>query len=225
MPRSVLGLFAKVPAPGAVKTRLGGSPAHGAAVARAFLLEVLDRTHAIDAERVVVFAPADARAEMAQLVGPDIALEPQSEGDLGRRLERFIGDRLDAGADRVVVIGTDSPTLPPEFIARALDELGHADLVLGPATDGGYYLVGCRCRLPIFEGVAWSRDTVLAETIDRLSDPRWRRSLLPPWYDVDTPEGWAVLRGHVRAMRRAGIDPGVRRTEAMLDERSGADAG
>lgn len=217
MPRSVLGIFAKYPTPGAVKTRLGGSPEHGAAVARAFLLDVLDRTIVIDAERVVVFAPAEAREEMAHLVGPEIGLVPQTTGDLGERLERFIADRLDGGADRVVVIGTDSPTLPPEFIARALDDLAHADLVLGPATDGGYYLVGCRRRLPIFAGIAWSRETVLAETIARLNDPRWRLSLLPPWYDVDTPEDWAMMRGHMRAMRRAGIDPGVRRTEGISE--------
>ena len=215
---SVLGIFAKLPAPGAVKTRLGGSPQRGAEVARAFLLDVLERTESIDAERVVVFSPADAREEMARLVGPGIALVPQSSGDLGERLGRFIGDRLDAGAGRVVVIGTDSPTLPTALIARAFEELGHADLVLGPATDGGYYLVGCRRRLPIFDGIAWSRDTVLAETVARLTDPGWSLALLPPWYDVDTPEGWAMLRGHVRAMRRAGVDPGVRRTEAILDE-------
>ena len=216
MARPVLGIFAKVPALGMVKTRLGGPPGHGAAVARAFLLDALDRTQVIDAERVVVFAPPDGREEMARIVGPEIALVPQTTGDLGQRLGRFIGDRLDAGAGRVVVIGTDSPTLPTEFIARALEDLADADLVLGPATDGGYYLVGCRCRLPIFDGITWSRETVLAETIDRLSDPRWRLVLLPPWYDVDTPGDWAMLRGHVSGMRRAGIDPGVRRTEEML---------
>ena len=216
MPRSILGIFAKVPAPGAVKTRLGGSPEHGAAVALAFLLDVLDRTRIVEAERVVVFAPAEAREQMAELVGAGVALEPQADGDLGRRLGRFIGDHLDGGAERVVVIGTDSPTLPPDFLARAFADLAHADLVLGPATDGGYYLVGCRRRLPIFEGITWSSDAVLAETVARLGDPRWSLSLLPPWYDVDTQEGWAMLSGHVRAMRRAGVDPGVGRTEAML---------
>ena len=218
MPRPVLGIFAKFPAPGAVKTRLGGPPERGAAVARAFLLDVLERTGSVDAERVVVFAPPDAREGMARLVGPAVALAPQSPGDLGERLGRFIGDRLDAGAGRVVVIGTDSPTLPAALIARAFDDLTHADLVLGPATDGGYYLVGCRRRLPVFDGIAWSRETVLAETVARLADPRWNLSLLPPWYDVDTPEDWAVLRGHVRALRRAGVDPGVPRTEAMINE-------
>ena len=218
MPHSVLGIFAKVPVPGAVKTRLGASPDRAAEIARAFLLDVLDRTHAVAARRVVVFAPAESREEMARLVGAGVELEAQADGDLGRRLERFIGDRLDAGADRVVVIGTDSPTLPPEFVTRALEDLARADLVLGPATDGGYYLVGCRRRLPIFDGISWSRDTVLGETIDRLDDPRWCLSLLPPWYDVDTPEGWAMMRGHVRAMRRAGVDPGVRRTEELMGE-------
>ncbi len=68
---------------------------------------------------------------------------------------------------------------------------------------------------PLFEGVSWSNSRTLAESIARLSDPAWRLALLPPWYDVDTPEDWQVLCGHLAALRRAGIDPGVPRTEAL----------
>ena len=67
-------------------------------------------------------------------------------------------------------------------------------MVLGPALDGGYYLIGCGRRLPpVFEGVRWSTNHVLADTVARLADPSWRLALLPPWYDVDTPEDWELF--------------------------------
>ena len=107
-----------------------------------------------------------------------------------------------------------------EYVERAFAELEHVDAVLGPATDGGYYLVGCGpARPPLFEGVAWGGASVLADTIKGLSDPQWRLSLLPPWYDVDAPADWAMLRGHLAALRRAGVDPDTPHTEALLGER------
>jgi glycosyltransferase A (GT-A) superfamily protein (DUF2064 family) len=116
----------------------------------------------------------------------------------------------------VAAIGTDSPTLPRQHVEDAFKALDRADVVLGPAADGGYYLIGCRRLPPIFTGIAWSSATALADTIARLDDPSWQLALLPPWYDVDTPDGWAMLHGHVAALRRAGIDPEVPDTEALL---------
>jgi glycosyltransferase A (GT-A) superfamily protein (DUF2064 family) len=136
------------------------------------------------------------------------------------RLESFIAAAL-ATASKVVVIGTDSPTLPVEYIERAFADLDRADVVLGPAVDGGYYLVGCRRLPPIFAGIDWSSNRVLAQTIDRLVTPSWSLALLPPWYDVDTPKDWSMLRGHVKAMRRARIDPGIPHTESLLREKAG----
>src|SRR5262249_947051 len=125
------------------------------------------------------------------------------------------------GAQAVVLLGTDSPTLPLDIIERAFLELDHAEIVLGPATDGGYYLVGCRERLPpIFDGISWSSDSVLAETIARLADSSWRLALLPPWYDVDTQSDWRMLAGHVAALRRAGIDPGLPNIVKLLSTAS-----
>jgi uncharacterized protein len=215
----VLGLFAKRPAPGAVKTRLGRSPEWAARVARAFLLDTVARLSAVAARRVIAFAPAEAADEFAALAAGRFALTPQADGDLGRRMCGFITAQLEAGAESVVLVGADSPTLPVEYVERAFAELRTADVVLGPAADGGYYLLGCGRRLPpIFDGVAWGASGVLAETIARLSDPAWRLALLPPWYDVDTPDNWELLRGHVAALRRAGTDPGVPHTEALLRE-------
>jgi glycosyltransferase A (GT-A) superfamily protein (DUF2064 family) len=116
----------------------------------------------------------------------------------------------------VVVVGADSPTLPTAFIEQAFDQLADKDVALGPATDGGYYLIGCARRVPpIFSGMTWSGRTVLEETVARLGDPSIRLALLPPWYDVDTLDDWRALRGHLAALRRAGIDPGVPRTESL----------
>jgi len=141
---------------------------------------------------------------------------PQGDGDLGQRLQRFVDGRLDSGSRHVVVIGTDSPTLPTAFVDQAFDELDRADVVLGPATDGGYYLIGLRrSSAVIFQGIDWGAAAVLAQTIARL--PReCRLSLLPPWYDIDSETDWEMLRGHVAAIRRAGGDPLIPDTERLL---------
>jgi len=213
---AVLGVFAKWPEPGRVKTRLGLAADVAARAAEAFLRDTLDRGSAVAARRVVVFAPADAGERFAGLVPPGWACEPQADGDLGDRLTAFFARHLPTG-EAVVAIGADSPTLPVEYIREAVGLLGDADVVLGPACDGGYYLVGLRGELPpLFTGIDWSTAGVLAQTIAALAEPRWRVRLLSPWYDVDTPADWGLLRGHVAAMRRAGVEPGVPHTEAVL---------
>jgi len=217
-PSRVVGLFAKRPVPGQVKTRLAAdtSPEWAAAVASAFLLDTLDRLAAIDARRVLAYAPDGAGDFFAEPAAGRFVLVAQGAGDLGRRMANFFGNQFRSGMEAVVLLGTDSPSLPLACVEQAFRELERADLVLGPATDGGYYLVGCARRLPpIFEGVVWSSPHVLAQTVDRLSKPDWRLALLPPWYDVDTLADWWVLRGHLGAMRRAGVDPGLRHTLAV----------
>lgn len=224
MREPVLGLFAKLPRPGAVKTRLAAavSSEWAARVAEAFLRDSLARLAALPVYRMVVFAPAEAEAEFADLVRGKYELAPQTSGDLGQRMETFIAGQLAAGAYAVVLVGADSPTLPVEYVRQAFTALSRADVVLGPAQDGGYYLVGCGRQIPpIFHGIAWSSSGVLAQTIDRLQDSTWRLAVLPPWYDVDTVQDWSLLRGHVAALRRAGIDPQVPHTEALLMMKEG----
>jgi rSAM/selenodomain-associated transferase 1 len=188
-------------------------------VARAFLLDALGRLSAVAARRALAFAPAEAAEDFAALAGGHFQLIPQGGGDLGRRMAGFVRDRLAEGAPAVVLVGADSPTLPVAFVEEAFGLLEAADVVLGPACDGGYYLLGCRGRLPpVFDGIAWGTAGVLAETVARLSDPHWRLALLTPWYDVDTPADWSLLCGHLAALRRAGLDPGVPHTEALVRE-------
>jgi rSAM/selenodomain-associated transferase 1 len=219
----VVGIFAKAPEPGQVKTRLAVavSPAWAAAVAEAFLLDVTERLATVAARRVLCFSPTQARGYFESIAGPRFILSPQADGDLGRRMAAFFTDQFHAGAESVVLVGSDSPTMPIAFIEQAFVELERRDLVLGPATDGGYYLIGCRGDLrSIFEGIPWGTSGVLAATLQIIARAHYRVALLPPWYDVDTLDDWRMLRGHVAAMRHAGVDPGVPHTEKLLQESS-----
>ena len=219
-PLSVLGLFAKCPEPLQVKTRLARetTPAWAARVAECFLRDAVSRLAGVEARRVLAFAPPAAAGYFAEVVQGRFQLVPQGDGDLGRRMAAFFAAQFQAGAQRVVLVGTDSPTVPLAHIETAFQELKRVDLVLGPATDGGYYLIGCARLLgPLFEGIAWSSSRVLAQTVARLSDPACRLALLPPWYDVDTRDDWHVLQGHLRALRRAGLDPGVPLSEDLAN--------
>jgi rSAM/selenodomain-associated transferase 1 len=214
-----LGVFAKQPLPGRVKTRLAAarSPAWAAEVSEAFLLDLLDQLQTLTVRRVLAYDPPEALAYFQQAAGQRFDLVPQGEGDLGDRLARFVTREFDAGARAVVVVGTDSPTLPITLVAQAYAELARADVVLGPAADGGYYLIGCSRPLPfLFAGIDWGTPRVLEQTVGRLAPYALRLALLTPWYDVDTLDAWHALRGHIAALRAAGLDPRVPRTEALL---------
>ena len=156
----VLGLFAKQPIPGQVKPRLAAatSAEWAAGVATAFLLDMLDKLAIVAVRRVLAFAPEDAGPDFNRVAQDRFTLVVQTPGDLGQRMAAFFTQQFRDGAATAVLLGTDSPTVPLEFIERAFQELEHADVVLGPAADGGYYLIGCSRRLPlIFDGIVWSR--------------------------------------------------------------------
>jgi rSAM/selenodomain-associated transferase 1 len=210
-------VFAKRPAAGLVKTRLARatSPAWAAEVAAAFLQDSLDRLSGVEARRVLAFSPPEAESFFAGLARERFHLTPQSAGDLGQRMEAFFADELRKQSGPVVLVGTDSPTLPLSIIEQAFAELTRAEVVIGPATDGGYYLIGCaRYPPPVFEGIAWGAHRVLSETVARLGNVRL--ALLPPWYDVDTIEDWSMLCGHLAALRQAGFDPELPHVERLI---------
>jgi rSAM/selenodomain-associated transferase 1 len=214
----ILGLFAKRPRAGQVKTRLAAetSPAWAAEAATTFLHDVVEKFAAFAAERFLVYAPAEERDYFAHIGGVHYRLLPQVDGDLGCRMRDFFHAQMQTGQERIIVLGTDSPTLPLSYVEQAFAQLETADIVLGPAMDGGYYLLGGARRLaPIFTGIAWGERSVLAETIARLQDPTWNLALLPPWYDLDTLEDWQFLQSHLAALRRAGIDPVAPRSEQL----------
>jgi rSAM/selenodomain-associated transferase 1 len=220
-PLQLLGMFAKWPVPGQVKSRLAAatSAAWAARVAQAFLLDLVERYAQLKTRRVLVYSPEESRSQFAAVVQDRFELLPQSSGDLGERLTMFLRDRFAEGMRAIVLIGTDSPTLPVIFVQQAFDRLHDADIVLGPASDGGYYLIGCRRFVPeLFAGISWGSERVLWETCQRVQQCGLRLALLPPWYDVDTHMDWWTLRGHLAALRLAGQDVQAPRTEQLTRE-------
>jgi rSAM/selenodomain-associated transferase 1 len=183
-------VFLKHPRPGRVKTRLaaalGGDTA--AALYRALAEEVLRATvpRPGEYETLVFFDPPEAAVEMRAWL-PGVRLRPQSAGDVGQRMAAAFDRVFERGPRRVAIIGTDVPAMTRETVAGALAGLDEADAVIGPAEDGGYYLVALREPHPeLFEDVAWSTPTVLEETLARAAAAGLRVRQLAHLRDVDT---------------------------------------
>jgi rSAM/selenodomain-associated transferase 1 len=204
---NALLLFARDPFHAPVKTRL--VPAVGESGAgrlyKAFLEDLSDRGRDVPVDlRSMVVAPPGAGREMRTLVGEGYEWWTQRGRDLGERMAEAFAVAFRRGAERVVLTGTDSPTLSRWRIRRAFRLLGRADLVLGPAFDGGYYLVGLRApQRKLFDLPAWSTGNVLRQTLENARALGLKTRLLLPWYDVDTPTDLRVLRLHL------GLAPGA----------------
>jgi uncharacterized protein len=186
----VLLVFVKAPRPGAVKTRLAVEVGDVAAAAlyRSMAERVLEQTSPRDQEyaRLVCFWPPDARAELAAWLPAETLVEQQG-ADLGARMDAAFAEAFARGATRVALIGTDVPRLERRHVLEALDALQTRPVVLGPALDGGYYLVALRRRQPaLFDGVAWGSAGVCEATLERAASLGLAVHLLEPLRDVDT---------------------------------------
>lgn len=209
--RVTICIFAKPPAPGAVKTRL--VPALGAegaaSLARAFLIDTVAQVRAVPWARAVLASTGDLAPF---LPGPRLPRWSQGDGDLGQRLERVLRRALAEGGP-AVAIGADTPGLPPHLLEQARDALEGAGSVLGPAEDGGFYLLGLtRCPEGLLSSLPWSRHDTMTHTRRRLVERGLPPALLDPWFDVDTPEDLQRLarlirEGRVRADETARALP------------------
>jgi hypothetical protein len=218
-----LCMLAKHPAPGQVKSRLAASlgDERASRLYRAFLETLIERLEGGDWECVLAFTPSVTGHEFEEIIrGTVWRLAPQADGDLGRRMEAALAEGFAAGCDAVVLVGSDSPTLPTEFVREAFARLEDAPVVLGRAADGGYYLVGARPPVPpIFSGVSWSAPEVFGQTVARLCAAGVTHAQLPEWYDVDDGEGLARLRVELSGATGVG-DEGVSlgRLQRAIDE-------
>jgi rSAM/selenodomain-associated transferase 1 len=212
-------LFVKEPRPGQVKTRLQThlSAAEAAQLYRAFVLDSVETLARSAAQRkVIAFAPIGAEEVIRELVGADFDLIAQPEMDLGGRMDGLMRWSFEEGAERTVIIGSDTPSLPVAYIDEAIEMLQERDVVLGPSTDGGYYLVGQKeGNSAIFTGIEWSTGAVLQQTLERLD--KQSLGLLSPWYDVDTAPEAGFLKMHLEALHRARCREG-RHSRALLEK-------
>jgi len=183
-------VFARQPVPGQVKTRLCPplTEVEAARVHEICLRTVLTGVLQIgDVDTVLVGTPDGSEPAFRRLIGDSLgSVWNQGDGTLGQRLERATRKALHAGATRVVVIGTDSPQMPTGCIESAVERLDHADVVLGPTEDGGYYLIGLR-RDPdcLFQAIDWGTHRVAEQTRARTRALGWTLSELPTSYDID----------------------------------------
>ncbi|PIN74854.1 hypothetical protein COV18_05540 [Candidatus Woesearchaeota archaeon CG10_big_fil_rev_8_21_14_0_10_37_12] len=168
--------FMKHPTPGKVKTRLaeGYGGQKSAEVYACFLRDLSRMLRTVDAQTRVCYAPSDKEACVRKLLGNQHSYELAEGGDLGVILNSAFQNAL-RDHERVIVIGSDIPDLGKETIDGALDALREYDAVIGPTTDGGYYLLGFTREgftSEAFRSITWSHDVVYSQTLNRLSDKR-----------------------------------------------------
>jgi rSAM/selenodomain-associated transferase 1 len=218
----MVGLFAKPPRAGRVKSRLVPplTEEEAAGLYTAFLGDLAEMLGAEgDAWRWWVYS---TDPEEQETLWPAAAPRPtgwrrQVGVDLGERMHEALSELLAERAEAAVLIGSDHPTLSPAFLEEAFDLLANADVVLGPSLDGGYYLVGTNRPQPsLFEGVAWSTPSVLQQTLERIRGAGLRAAFLPPWYDVDTAADLHFLRTHLLAVELGASLPPCPRTRSWL---------
>jgi rSAM/selenodomain-associated transferase 1 len=200
-PEAALVIFAKAPIPGQVKTRLSPplTPDEAASLHGSFVLDMLERssrlakptqgkTKAAALDRFLACTPSSEHVffkVMEERQG--VRLIDQIGEDLGARMRHAFDAVFALGYQRVLLVGTDLPTLPESSFAQALTLLGKHDLVLGPSFDGGYFLIALTRPSPeLFTGIPWSTDQVCAQTQKKADDLGLRTALLPAWRDVDT---------------------------------------
>lgn len=208
IPRLIV--FTRYPEPGKAKTRL--IPALGAEGAArlhreltAYTLEQADalrRARPVDVEVRCCGGSVEA---MAELYGGAWSYRDQGEGDLGERLARAAAEAFDEGRGPVVIIGTDCPGLTADVLGEAFDLLASTDVVIGPAADGGYYLIGMRRPAPaLFENIPWGTGEVASSTLRGADASGLTRRLLVALRDIDRPEDLELLTRISRVDRFSG---------------------
>lgn len=189
-----LGIMCKAPLPGASKTRLSPplSRDEAAALARCFIADVAGVISGLppelDVRRFVVFTPEKAEGVFEGLLPDGFSLLAQRGEDLGERCANAVEDLLARGCAAACLLNADSPTLPTAVVEAAVEALRRPGerVVLGPALDGGYYLLGVKRPVPgLFRAIAWSTGRALSDTEARVGELGLSVERLPAWYDVD----------------------------------------
>lgn len=183
MPAKLI-LFAKSPVPGLVKTRLLTvlTPDLAADLHSAFVLDMVQRLRHVNAADFELHT--DTCSDAWKSLG--VTRKVQISGDLGLKMVHALQEGLESGADRVVILGSDAPTLPIAHVLRLLES--RADVILGPASDGGFYAISARRTHPaMFENVGWSRGDTLARAVQAIERCGLSVELGPSWFDIDGP--------------------------------------
>ena len=193
-------VFAKEPETGRVKTRLKKhlNAKSRSDLYKAFLKDTLDIARKVYCKEKVIFYQAKQKPLYLKRTGKDFAFYKQNGKDLGERMHNAFTYAKCRSANKIVIIGSDSPNLPVKFIKIAFCRLNEYDIVIGPSSDGGYYLIGLKePEAALFKGVKWSTSDVLDNTLKQAKNLGRSVSLLDEWHDVDDLQGLAVLKNYL----------------------------
>lgn len=188
--RNCILLFVKEPMPGKTKRRLAAELGENIAAAlyRNFVLDELATLNRCMAECLICFVPVSAENSFRKWLGTAYQYLPQRGKDLGERMKNSFIEAFNMQYERAILMGSDIPDVPPAFVTQAFQALDSYDVTVGPAKDGGYYLIGFRndsFAPEVFEKLRWGGTTVMRSTLRRLRKSKRRIHLLPEWSDVD----------------------------------------
>ena len=191
-------VFVKFPETGKVKARLSKYLDEDAVCSlyKIFVLDLLDTLKKGSYTFRVCFYPPEAEEKVADWLGRDLFYTPQAGKDLGERMKNAFIDIFSQGYSEVLLIGSDLPDLPGRILEEAFEGLKNNEAVVGPAFDGGYYLIGFRkdtFLAGIFQGIHWGTDTVFAKTMEIFNRNNYRIHVLTKWRDVDRIEDLKAL--------------------------------
>lgn len=187
-------VFTRYPEPGTTKTRLipvlgkaGAANLHRLMAQRTIACALsLEKSRRLSVE---IHRAGGSQQLMQEWLGSNILCENQIDGDLGARMTAAFQNSFNSGVEKTAIIGTDCPDLKAEIMAQAFDKLSQHDLVLGPAKDGGYYLIGLRRSIPeLFGGIHWGTSQVLTCTRAIAKKLDLNVAYLPTLADIDRPE-------------------------------------
>lgn len=191
-------VVAKKPAPGSTKTRLCPpfTPEAAAEFYRCLMRDTLDLAGRFQAaDHILAFTPPQALKYFRDLAPNGFRLIPQKGAHLGERLSNALAHELEQGYRKAVIMNSDGPTLPLDYLAEAFAGLDYADVTLGMGHDGGYYLIGLKQHDPeLFQNIAWSTQRVIPQTLEVCRRLKLKVHPLPVWYDVDVAADLKRLR-------------------------------
>jgi len=195
--KKVIIIMAKVPIAGTVKTRLQPflSAEQSATLAECFLRDAVSKAKSLSNELIIAYTPVEKRDVLLTTLPNEQIFIEQKGANLGGKMFHAFEFAFSQNSDAVVMIGTDSPTFPAQFITQAFEMLSETDAVLGETADGGFYLIGLqKLEKEIFEAVEWSSPKTFNQTVQNIENLGLKFSLLPNWYDIDMPDDLKRLK-------------------------------
>lgn len=189
--KSCILLFTKFPQKGLVKSRISIHLDETTTLTlyKSFVSDTLQLVNQLNYNKIICYTPTNSLQDFKSWLGSQYHYLPQKGVNLGQRISNSFQYAFTHNYQYVIALGTDSPDLPAHYIHEGFYHLAMGNVVIGPSTDGGYYLIGLNKEnfFPrLFENIPWSTQNVFHQTLEIVKDEKLKSHVLPTWYDIDT---------------------------------------